>query len=97
MNFIYELGGTGACPPVYLCASAVRQGYYKWIDQNHNGIQELNEFVPSQFNDSAQYVRVQTALNDYVRSNSTGYTQNITIQPKAVWFNQKDLKGLWQN
>ena len=69
------------------------QGYYKWIDQNHNGIQELNEFVPVQFNDSAQFVRVLTDLNEYVSANSTSHTQNITLQPKAVWFNKTGFKG----
>jgi len=69
------------------------QGYYKWIDQNQNGIRELNEFVPSQFNDSAQFVRVLTDLNEYVRANSTSYTQNITIQPKTIWFNEKGFKN----
>ncbi len=94
LNFIYELGGGQERVRQFTYVQVPSgQGYYKWIDQNHNGIQELNEFVPSQFNDSAQYVRVQTALNEYVRANSTGYTQNITIQPKAVWFNQKGFKG----
>jgi hypothetical protein len=92
-NFIYELGGgrEKVRQYTYLQVSS-GQGYYKWIDQNDNGIRELNEFVPSQFNDSAQFVRVQTDLNEYVRANSTGYTQSINIQPKVIWFNEKGFK-----
>lgn len=94
LNFIYELGGGRERVRQFTYVQVPSgQGYYKWIDQNQNGIQELNEFVPSQFNDSAQFVRVLTDLNEYVRANSTAYTQNITIQPKAVWFNQKGFKG----
>jgi hypothetical protein len=94
LNFIYELGG-GREPVRQFTYVEVPsgQGYFKWIDQNHNGIRELNEFVPSLFNDSAQYVRVMTNLNEYVRANSTAYTQNITIQPKAIWFNKSGFKG----
>ncbi|MDB5226097.1 MAG: hypothetical protein JWN78_290 [Bacteroidota bacterium] len=94
LNFIYELGGGREKVRQFTYIQVPSgQGYYKWIDQNQNSIPELNEFVPSQFNDSAQYVRVLTDLNEYVRSNSTAYTQNITIQPKAIWFNEKGFKN----
>lgn len=94
LNFIYELGGGQERVRQFTYVQVPSgQGYYKWIDENRNGIPELNEFVPSEFNDSAQYVRVLTDLNEYVRSNSTAYTQNITIQPKAVWFNEKGFKN----
>ena len=93
MNFIYELGGGREKVRQFTYVQVPSgQGYYRWIDQNQNGIRELDEFVPTQFNDSAQYVRVLTDLNEYVRSNSTAYTQNITIQPKAIWFNEKGFK-----
>lgn len=94
LNFIYELGGGRERVRQFTYVEVPSgQGYFKWIDQNQNTIRELNEFVPSQFNDSAQFVRVLTDLNEYVRANSTGYTQNITIQPKAIWFNQKGFKN----
>jgi hypothetical protein len=94
VNFIYELGGGRERVRQFTYVEVPSgQGFYKWIDQNQNGIRELDEFVPSQFNDSAQFVRLLTDLNDYVRANSTAYTQNITIQPKAVWFNEKGFKN----
>ena len=93
LNFIYELGGGRERVRQFTYVEVPSgQGYFKWIDQNDNGIRELNEFVPSQFNDSAQFVRVLTDLNEYVNANSTAYTQNITIQPKAIWFNQSGFK-----
>lgn len=88
LNFIYEIGGGRERVRQFTYVEvASGLGYYKWIDQNGNGIRELNEFVPAQFIDSAQYIRVLTDLNEYVNSNSTSYTQNITIQPKVIWFN----------
>lgn len=93
LNFIYELGGGRERVRQYTYVQvASGLGYYKWIDQNTNGIRELNEFVPSQFSDSAQFIRVLTDLNDYVRANSTAYTQSINIQPKVIWFNEKGFK-----
>ena len=92
-NIIYELGGGRERVRQFTYVEVPSgQGFYKWIDQNDNGIRELDEFVPSQFNDSAQFVRVLTDLNEYVNANSTAYTQNITIQPKAIWFNQSGFK-----
>jgi hypothetical protein len=93
LNFIYELGGGRERVRQYTYVQVSSGlGYYKWIDQNTNGIRELNEFVPSQFSDSAQFVRVLTDLNEYVRANSTAYTQSINIQPKVIWFNEKGFK-----
>ena len=92
-NFIYEIGGGRERVRQFTYIEvASGQGYYKWIDQNHNLIRELDEFVPAQFSDSAQYIRILTDLNEYVNSNSTAYTQNITIQPKAIWF--KETSGI---
>ena len=94
INFIYELGGGREKVRQFTYVKVPSgQGYYKWIDQNQNSIPELNEFVPAQFSDSAQYVRILTDLNEYVNANSTAYTQNITIQPKAIWFNEKGFKN----
>lgn len=94
LNFIYELGGGRERVRQFTYVEVPSgQGYFKWIDQNQDGVRELNEFVPSQFNDSAQFVRVLTDLNEYVRANSTSYTQNITIQPKTIWFNQTGFKN----
>lgn len=93
LNAIYELGGGQERVRQYTFVQVPSgQGYFKWIDQNLNGIKELDEFVPSQFNDSAQFVKVQTDLNEYIHAYTTAYTQNITIQPKALWFNQKGFK-----
>lgn len=93
LNFIYEIGGGRERVRQYTYVQvASGLGFYKWIDQNNNSIRELNEFVPSQFSDSAQFVRVLTDLNEYVRANSTAYTQSINIQPKAIWFNEKGFK-----
>lgn len=94
-NFIYELGGgqERVRQFTYLQVQS-GQGYYKWIDENNNNIRELNEFVVAQFNDSAQYVKVYTDINEYIRAYTTSYTQSLYFVPKAVWYNQTGFKKL---
>lgn len=94
-NFIYEIGGGQERIRQFTYLEVQSgQGYYKWIDENSNGIKEINEFVPAQFSDSASFIKVFTDLNEYIRAYTTGYTQTINITPKAVWFNQKGIKNV---
>lgn len=92
-NFIYELGGgqERVRQFTYLQVQS-GQGYYKWIDENGNNVKEINEFVPAQFNDSAQFIKVFTDLNEYIRAYTTSFTQTINLTPKAIWFNQNGIK-----
>jgi hypothetical protein len=92
-NFIYEIGGGQERVRQFTYLEVQSgQGFYKWIDENGNNIKELNEFVPAQFNDSAQFIKVYTDLNEYIRAYTTLYTQTIHLTPKAVWFNEKGIK-----
>ncbi len=67
-------------------------GQYEWIDMNKDGIQQLNEFVLAQFPDQANFIRVFTPSNIYIRDNYTTFNYGIRINPKAV-INPKS-KGL---
>lgn len=94
-NFIYELGGGQERVKQFTYIEVqAGQGFFTWIDENGNGIKELNEFVPSEFQDSANYVKLYTDLNQYIRTYTTSYTQAISFIPKAVWFNQKGIKNV---
>ena len=59
-------------------------GQYTWIDYNKDGIQQLSEFVLAQFQDQAQYIRVYTPTNDYVRATYNTLNYSFTVAPKAV-------------
>jgi hypothetical protein len=59
-------------------------GVYTWIDYNKDGIQQLSEFVPAQFQDQATYIRVYTPTNEYVRATYNTLNYSFILTPKAV-------------
>jgi hypothetical protein len=60
-------------------------GQYAWIDFNHDGIQQLNEFVLAQFPDQAQYIRVYTPSGIFVRAAYTTFNYSLSVTPKALF------------
>ncbi len=60
------------------------QGVYTWNDYNENGIEELNEFEEAQFRDKANYIRVFTPTNQFIRSNSTQLSAQLNITPSNI-------------
>jgi hypothetical protein len=59
-------------------------GQYAWIDENKDGIQQLNEFVQAQFPDQAQYIRVYTPTNEYIKANYNTLNYSFTISPRNL-------------
>ncbi|MEZ5004065.1 MAG: hypothetical protein R2730_13630 [Chitinophagales bacterium] len=69
------------------------EGIYSWIDQNGDGLQQQNEFVISEFSDSASFVRVFTNFNEFVQTNTTRLEQSLTLNPKIAWVREDGIKG----
>ena len=65
------------------------QGSYNWIDQNENGIREINEFVEAVYQDTAKYIRVFTPTNEFVKVYRTQLNQIVNLRPKVVWGQKK--------
>jgi hypothetical protein len=84
-NALYEIGSgqQQELSFTYLQVPA-GTGQYAWIDYNHDGIQQLNEFVLAQFPDQAQYIRVYTPTGDYIKANYNTFNFGLSINPKAV-------------
>lgn len=84
-NLLYEVGSGQEQKKnyTYLLVPA-GTGQYTWIDVNGDGIQQLNEFVPAQFSDQAQYIRVYTPTDEYVKANYNTFNYGFTITPKAL-------------
>lgn len=68
------------------------QGVYTWIDYNNDGIKDLNEFEIAQFIDQANFIRVFTPSNEYVKTYSNELNQSIYLRPQRLWGKKK--KGL---
>jgi hypothetical protein len=65
------------------------QGVYTWIDYNGDGIKDLNEFEISQFVDQANFIRVFTPSNEYVKTYSNELNQSIYLRPQRLWGKKK--------
>lgn len=70
------------------------QGTHLWIDFNDNGIKELNEFEVAGANNSfqANYIKVFTPTNDFIRVFSNQFNQVLFLKPNAFWSGEKGLK-----
>ena len=69
------------------------EGIYSWIDQNDDGIQQQNEFVVSEFTDSASFVRVFSNFNEFIQTNTTRLDQSLVLNPKVAWVREDGIKG----
>jgi hypothetical protein len=62
------------------------QGVYMYGgDFNHNGVQDLDEFIVAPFPDEADYIKVFTPTNQFEKDYSVQYTQSININPKMLF------------
>jgi hypothetical protein len=95
-NLLYEIGAgqQQELSYTYLQVPA-GTGQYAWIDYNHDGIQELNEFVLAQFPDQAQYIRVYTPTGIFVRAAYTTFNYSLSITPKAFFGPKSDAVPLF--
>lgn len=92
-NALYELGsGQERVREFTYLEVQAGQGLYKWLDENNDGLQQLNEFVISQFSDSARFIRVLTNVNEFIQARVVNFNQVFQLNPKAVWFNETGIK-----
>ena len=72
------------------------QGEYTWIDYNIDGIQQLNEFEIAKFRDQANYFRVATPTNEYVKADYLQLNYNLSIDPSIALSqqNKSELNAL---
>lgn len=68
------------------------QGVFAWIDQNNDGIQQQNEFIISQFADSARFIRILNNFREFVRADEVGLNISLFIDAPREWRNQAGIK-----
>lgn len=70
------------------------QGVFAWIDYNENGIKELNEFEVAAFADQANFIRVFTQSNEYVKTYSNQFSQSVSLNPSQLLKGKEG--GFWK-
>lgn len=69
-------------------------GIYEWIDLNEDGIKDLNEFFISSNPALANYVRIFTPNNNFVKVLNAQLSQNLALNPSIAWQNSTGIKGV---
>ena len=73
------------------------EGTFVWeateqYDLNGDSIPQINEFVVAPFRDQANYVRINTFTNEFIRTNNVGLNQSLRLTPRVIWNNKKGWK-----
>lgn len=93
-NTLYEIGSGREQRIQYNYLEAPDgQGNFAWQDINENGIQELNEFFVSSFENDNRFLRLVSNSLEFQAVNSTLFNQSLQINPQKIWFNEKGIKG----
>ena len=98
MHTNYEIGaGQEAKNEFQFIRVNTGEGTFVWnpteeFDLNGDSIPQLNEFVVSPFRDQANYIRINTFTNDFIRTNNVLLNQSLHLSPRAIWYNKADWK-----
>ena len=68
------------------------QGVYEWIDRDSNKIETLDEFEIAAFQYNANYIKVYTPTNAYIKTFSNMFNEVLYIKPAAFWKNEEGIK-----
>lgn len=64
------------------------QGEYIYLDTNHDGIRQINEYFLSNNNDTAQYIRQQTFNSDFIQIYQSSLNQIISLDGAKLFINK---------
>ncbi len=93
-NALYEVGAGQEQKRDYAYLQVpAGQGQYVWIDYNHDGIQQLNEFELAAFPDQATFIRIYTPTNQFIKSNYITFNYSFNLNPRAM-LNKAGMKGM---
>ncbi len=69
-------------------------GTHVWLDSlyNNDGKIQSYEMEIAPFQDQADYIRVSSVTDEYVRTDNASLNYSIQIEPRAVWFAATDYR-----
>ncbi len=92
-NTYYEAGSGLEVKKEYSYLEVVAgQGFYTWKDYNENTVKELNEFETAVFKDRANYIKVYTPTNEFVKTYNNQFNQLINISTYNLWNNKTGMR-----
>lgn len=68
------------------------QGNYTWIDFDNDSIQDLTEFVNSDFQDQNNYIKVSLPTTDLIKTYNNEFNQSLNITPAKYFKRDKTIK-----
>lgn len=69
------------------------QGTHTYLgDLNGNGASDLNEFEVAAFKDQANFIKIFTPTNEYVRTYTNEFNQGLFLNPETQWGTSHGLK-----
>lgn len=91
-NTTYEIG-SGQEPKLEFTYVKVNQGEgtHIWLDSlfNNDGVIQQNEMEIAPFQDLADYIKVTTVTDEFIRTDNVNLNQSLQINPRAVWYNKR--------
>ncbi|MEN0003865.1 MAG: hypothetical protein AAF798_06965 [Bacteroidota bacterium] len=94
-NTTYEIG-SGQEPKQEFTYVEVQQGTgtHVWLDSlyNNDGKIQPNEMEIAPFQDLANYIRITTITDEFIRTDNVNLNQSLRLNPKAIWFNATGWK-----
>lgn len=67
------------------------QGNYAWIDFDNDSIQDLTEFVNSDFQDQNNYIKVSLPTTDLIKTYNNEFNQSLNITPAKYFKRDKKI------
>ena len=94
-NFLFQTGSVQQPKLEYAYIPVpAGQGIYTWIDFNHDGVQQQNEFVIAPFPDQATYIRIYIPSNEFTSGVGTQINQSLSLMAPVSWRNFSGIKKL---
>lgn len=69
-------------------------GIYSWTDYNGDNVKDFGEFEIAKFKDQANYIRVSTRTNDFIRTYSNQFSQSLFLQPQRIWRGKEGVRKM---
>ncbi len=88
-NTTYELGTGQERRVAFTFIKVARgQGDYIWLDSlfNNDGVIQAQEMELAPFADLADFIRVNSFEDAFIRTDYLTFNQSLQLNPKAVWF-----------